>query len=429
MRKKLSLLLIGMLLLSGCTKEEPVTAEALLGNPYGAAVESGDFDVTARIGDKTINGSLQYDRDGLHYKDNDSEYYIIRSDSYVKRYDLVQETGRWIVNDESSLDTSSLSSLGIITSPVLENWVLEGDSTYDKAGRFGMQFEGIPGEAPLKVRLSFDKDTKRLLRAEYTLAEEQPGLKEYSLSVAIKGVNNTRVQLPSDIRNNAISGTGDTSSVTNYTLPDELIGTVEITRGDATYSEYIDVMDELGITGTDYEGKVYLPIEDFNKVALEVQSRRGLTPISPEGTEEPAEESSGTEESVKKPSGTEESSTPEEPVTQEEPESSGTSEGTPLSVTGKSVDTILSEMESRYPGLLQETFIEEEGTSGVLSLAAIAASDESTVQTYCMTWSDNPEDFNKCVAVLVDCGIVGLEDCVSNGADRAELLSMIDSLN
>lgn len=427
MRKKLSLLLIGMLLLSGCTKEEPVTAEALLGNPYGAAVESGDFDVTARIGDKTINGSLQYDRDGLHYKDNDSEYYIIRNDSYVKRYDLVRETGRWVVNDESSLDTSSLSSLGIITSPVLEDWVLEGDSTYDKAGRFGMQLEGIPGEAPLKVRLSFDKDTKRLLRAEYTLAEEQPGLKEYSLSVAIKGVNNTRVQLPSDIRNNAISGTGGTSQVINYTLPDELIGTVEITRGDATYSEYIDVMDELGITGTDYEGKVYLPIEDFNKVALEVQSRRGLTPISPEesGTLEEAsnEESSTAEEPV----GMEEPVTQEEPVNAEQP--STPEEGTPLSVTGKSVDIILSEMESRYPGLLQETFIEEEGTSGVLSLAAIAASDKSTVQTYCMTWSDNPEDFNKCVAVLVDCGIVGLEDCVSNGADRDELLSMIESLN
>ncbi len=433
MRKKLSLLLIGMLLLSGCTKEEPVTAEALLGNPYGAAVESGDFDVTAKIGDKTINGSLQYDRDGLHYKDNDSEYYIIRSDSYVKRYDLVQETGRWVVNDESSLDTSSLSSLGIITSPVLEDWVLEGDSTYDKAGRFGMQFEGIPGEAPLKVRLSFDKDTKRLLRAEYTLAEEQPGLKEYSLSVAIKGVNNTKVQLPSDIRNNAISGTGGTSSVTNYTLPDELIGTVEITRGDATYSEYIDVMDELGITGTDYEGKVYLPIEDFNKVALEVQSRRGLTPISPEesGTpEETSNEESSTAEkpvNVEEPVGMEEPVTPEQPSNAEQPATP--EEGTPLSVTGKSVDTILSEMESRYPGLLQETFIEEEGTSGVLSLAAIAASDESTAQTYCMTWSDNPEDFNKCVAVLVGCGIVGLEDCVSNGANRDELLSMIDSLN
>lgn len=434
MRKKLSLLLIGMLLLSGCTKEEPVTAESLLGNPYGAAVESGDFDVTAKIGGKTINGSLQYDRDGLHYKDNDSEYYIIRSDSYVKRYDLVQETGRWVVNDESSLDTSSLSSLGIITSPVLEDWVLEGDSTYDKAGRFGMQFEGIPGEAPLKVRLSFDKDTKRLLRVEYTLAEEQPGLKEYSLSVAIKGVNNTKVQLPSDIRNNAISGTGGTSSVTNYTLPDELIGTVEITRGDSVYSEYIDVMDELGITGTDYEGKVYLPIEDFNKVALEVQSRRGLTPISPEeasGTSEEAgnEESSTAEQpaTAGEPVNVEEPTTPEQPSNAEQP--STPEEGTPLSVAGKSVDTILSEMESRYPGLLQETFIEEEGTSGVLSLAAIAASDESTVQTYCMTWSDNPEDFNKCVAVLVDCGIVGLEDCVSNGADRDELLSMIDSLN
>lgn len=61
MRKKLSLLLIGMLLLSGCTKEEPVTAEELLGNPYGAAVESGDFDVAAKMGDKIINGSLQYD--------------------------------------------------------------------------------------------------------------------------------------------------------------------------------------------------------------------------------------------------------------------------------------------------------------------------------------------------------------------------------
>lgn len=424
MRKKLSLLLIGMLLLSGCTKEEPVTAEALLGNPYGAAVESGDFDVTARIGDKTINGSLQYDRDGLHYKDNDSEYYIIRSDSYVKRYDLVQETGRWVVNDESSLDTSSLSSLGIITSPVLEDWVLEGDSTYDKAGRFGMQFEGIPGEAPLKVRLSFDKDTKRLLRAEYTLAEEQPGLKEYSLSIAIKGVNNTRVQLPTDIRNNAISGTGGTSSVTNYTLPDELIGTVEITRGDATYSEYIDVMDELGITGTDYEGKIYLPIEDFNKVALEVQSRRGLTPISPEESGTPEETSNEESSTAEEPVGMEEPTTPEQPSAAATPE-----EGTLLSVTGKSVDTILSEMESRYPGLLQETFIEEEGTSGVLSLAAIAASDESTAQTYCMTWSDNPEDFNKCVAVLVDCGIVGLEDCVSNGADRDELLSMINSLN
>lgn len=424
MRKKLSLLLIGMLLLSGCTKEEPVTAEALLGNPYGAAVESGDFDVTAKIGDKTINGSLQYDRDGLHYKDNDSEYYIIRSDSYVKRYDLVQETGRWVVNDESSLDTSSLSSLGIITSPVLEDWVLEGDSTYDKAGRFGMQFEGIPGEAPLKVRLSFDKDTKRLLRAEYTLAEEQPGLKEYSLSIAIKGVNNTRVQLPTDIRNNAISGTGGTSSVTNYTLPDELIGTVEITRGDATYSEYIDVMDELGITGTDYEGKIYLPIEDFNKVALEVQSRRGLTPISPEESGTPEETSNEESSTAEEPVGMEEPTTPEQPSAAATPE-----EGTLLSVTGKSVDTILSEMESRYPGLLQETFIEEEGTSGVLSLAAIAASDESTAQTYCMTWSDNPEDFNKCVAVLVDCGIVGLEDCVSNGADRDELLSMINSLN
>lgn len=427
MRKKLSLLLIGMLLLSGCTKEEPVTAESLLGNPYGAAVESGDFDVTAKIGDKTINGSLQYDRDGLHYKDNDSEYYIIRSDSYVKRYDLVQETGRWVVNDESSLDTSSLSSLGIITSPVLEDWVLEGDSTYDKAGRFGMQFEGIPGEAPLKVRLSFDKDTKRLLRAEYTLAEEQPGLKEYSLSVAIKGVNNTRVQLPSDIRNNAISGTGGTSSVTNYTLPDELIGTVEITRGDATYSEYIDVMDELGITGTDYEGKVYLPIEDFNKVALEVQSRRGLTPISPEESGTPEEASNEESSTAEEPVNVEEPVTQEEPSNAEQPATS--EEGTPLSVTGKSVDTILSEMESRYPGLLQETFIEEEGTSGVLSLAAIAAPDESTVLTYCMTWSDNPEDFNKCVAVLVDCGIVGLEDCVSNGANRDELLSMIDSLN
>lgn len=427
MRKKLSLLLIGMLLLSGCTKEEPVTAEALLGNPYGAAVESGDFDVTARIGDKTINGSLQYDRDGLHYKDNDSEYYIIRSDSYVKRYDLVQETGRWVVNDEPSLDTSSLSSLGIITSHVLEDWVLEGDSTYDKAGRFGMQFEGIPGEAPLKVRLSFDKDTKRLLRAEYTLAEEQPGLKEYSLSVAIKGVNNTRVQLPTDIRNNAISGTGDTSSVTNYTLPDELIGTVEITRGDATYSEYIDVMDELGITGTDYEGKVYLTIKDFNTVALEVQSRRGLTPISPEESDTPEETSNEESSTAEEPVNVEEPVTPEQPSNAEQPATP--EEGTSISVAGKSVDIILSEMESRYPGLLQETFIEEEGTSGVLSLAAIAASDESTVQTYCMTWSDNPEDFNKCVAVLVDCGIVGLEDCVSNGADRDELLSMIDSLN
>lgn len=418
MKKRLSLLLIGMLLLSGCAREEPVTAEELLANPYRATVESGGFDVTVKVGEKTINGSLQYDRDGLHYKGDDSEYYIIRSSSYVKRYDLVQETGRWVVNDESSLDTSSLASLGIITSPRLEDWVLEGDSTFDKAGRFGMEIEGIPGEAPLKVKLSFDKDTKRLLRAEYTLAAEQPGgLKEYSLSVAIKGVNNTKVQLPSDIKNNAISGTGGTSSVTKYTLPDELIGTVEITRGDSTYAEYIEVMDELGITGTDYEGKVYLEMEDFNTVALEVQNRRGLTPISPEAnTEEPVTQ--------EEPVSTEEAN-PEETASSEEVKP----EGTPLSVAGKSVDTILSEMESRYPGLLQETFIEEEGTSGVLSLAAIAASDESTVMTYCLTWSDNPEDFNKCVAVLVDCGIVGLDECVSNGADRAELLSMIDSLN
>lgn len=147
-------------------------------------------------------------------------------------------------------------------------------------------------------------------------------------------------------------------------------------------------------------------MEDFNTVALEVQSRRGLTPISPEANTE-------------------------EPVSTEEanPEETAKLEGTPLNVAGKSVDTILSEMESRYPGLLQETFIEEEGTSGVLSLAAIAASDKSTVMTYCLTWSDNPEDFNKSVAVLVDCGIVGLEECVSNGADRNELQSMIDSLN
>ena len=322
-----------------------------------------------------------------------------------------------------------MASLGIITSPRLEDWVLEGDSTFDKAGRFGMEIEGIPGEAPLKVKLSFDKDTKRLLRAEYTLAAEQPGgLKEYSLSVAIKGVNNTKVQLPSDIKNNAISGTGGTSSVTKYTLPDELIGTVEITRGDSTYSEYIEVMDELGITGTDYEGKVYLEIEDFNTVALEVQSRRGLTPISPKAdTEEPV----GTEEPVSAEDVNPEETSAEEPVSTEEanPEETAKPKGTPLSVAGKPVDTILSEMESRYPGLLQETFIEEEGTSGVLSLAAIAASDESTVMTYCLTWSDNPEDFNKCVAVLVDCGIVGLDECVSNGADRAELQSMIDSLN
>lgn len=429
MKKGLSLLLIGMILLSGCAREEPVTAEELLANPYRATVESGGFDVTVKVGEKTINGSLQYDRDGLHYKGDDSEYYIIRSSSYVKRYDLVQETGRWVVNDESSLDTSSLASLGIITSPRLEDWVLEGDSTFDKAGRFGMEIEGIPGEAPLKVKLSFDKDTKRLLRAEYTLAAEQPGgLKEYSLSVAIKGVNNTKVQLPSDIKNNAISGTGGTSSVTKYTLPDELIGTVEITRGDSTYSEYIEVMDELGITGTDYEGKVYLEIEDFNTVALEVQSRRGLTPISPKAdTEEPV----GTEEPVSAEDVNPEETSAEEPVSTEEanPEETAKPKGTPLSVAGKPVDTILSEMESRYPGLLQETFIEEEGTSGVLSLAAIAASDKSTVMTYCLTWSDNPEDFNKCVAVLVDCGIVGLEECVSNGADRAELQSMIDSLN
>ena len=119
MKKKYLLLLLGvsMLVASGCGKKETVTAEELLGNPYGSAVESGDFDVTMKLtnadGEQTSSGNLQFDKDGVHFKSSDKEYYLIRSNSYVKGYDYVADTGRWTVKDEDSLDTSTMANLGI----------------------------------------------------------------------------------------------------------------------------------------------------------------------------------------------------------------------------------------------------------------------------------------------------------------------------
>lgn len=430
MKKKYLLLLLGvsMLVASGCGKKETVTAEELLGNPYGSAVESGDFDVTMKLtnadGEQTSSGNLQFDKDGVHFKSSDKEYYLIRSNSYVKGYDYVADTGRWTVKDEDSLDTSTMANLGILTNAVLSDWVITGDSTFDKAGHFGTCDKCLPGESPLGVTLTFDKDTKRLLKAEYVLKEEQPGgVKAYSLTVVCKSVNNIKVQLPDDIKNNAIDENGGSSSLGpvtgNQYVPDELIGSVELQPDD----EIIKFLDEAGAKKTEYNGKIYVAYEDYDDALLKQMESEGMTELVEQVLAEresmAAAESEGTSETKAEETKVDETGDESEPETTAGSSTEPTVPADPVRITssefmGKSADGRLDALKDMYPGYADK-YKNEDMVPGLD--AAIGYSDASAILAQCGYWSSLSDDAKYAIAIHVDLGTVTLDQCVAAGAD------------
>ena len=447
MKKKWLLLLMGVsvLVASGCSKKEAVTAEGLLGNPYGVVVESGDFDITMKLtnaeGEQTTSGNLQFDKDGVHFKSSDKEYYLIRNNSYIKGYDYVADTGRWIVKDEESLDTSVLSNLGIITNAALADWVVTGDSTFDKAGHFGTCDKCLSGEAPLAVTLTFDKDTKRLLKAEYVLKEEQPGgVKAYSLTVVCKSVNNIKVQLPDDVRNNAIDENGGSSGLSSSGggLPDELIGTIIVSQDDPTYK----YLDEMGAEYTEYEGKLYFSMDDYGLAVEKKAESEGLTEFVEQVRQE--RESLAAlgddigDENVPETTVADEKTTAADEESTTSNESGGSSENEPTKSTEEpkpitSDDFFgLASQQEKYDALkdMYPGFTSKAGSSFDIGeyMAAMNYSNKDGILMMCGYWSSLTDMDKVGIAIHVDLGTVSLNECVSAGADGDFITSAIAML-
>ena len=424
-----------MLVASGCGKKETITAEELLGNPYGSAVESGDFDVTMKLtnadGEQTSSGNLQFDKDGIHFKSSDKEYYLIRSNSYVKGYDYVADTGRWTVKDEDSLDTSTMANLGIITNAVLSDWVITGDSTFDKAGHFGTCDKCLSGEAPLGVTLTFDKDTRKLLKAEYVLKEEQPGgVKAYSLTVVCKSVNNIKVQLPDDIKNNAIDENGGSSSLLGIEqIPDELIGTVEI----SPTSDDVKYLDEIGAEKTEYNGKYYYTTDDYSEAMLLKAESEGMTELVEKVRAEQEMLASGESTAIETTAPESESTSAEG---ESEPETSKASEETSApapSARMTSEQFFSTPVNDQYGALLKMYPNYAAQFAGYEDIENIsAAMNFTTVEDIlrsCAYWGDLSTADHYGIAIQVDLGTVSLEQCVAAGANGDDIKNAIADLN
>lgn len=455
MKKKCLLLLLGvsMLVASGCGKKETVTAEELLGNPYGSAVESGDFDIevnlTASGKEYALKGNVQFDKSGLHFKGNQSgegldsarEYYIIKNGNEVKRYNFTPSTGRWGLEEEETLDTSGYLAPAVVTDASLNDYVLMGKTTVGQLGSLGVcpicwvknQGVELADSVPLSVEYTFDKDTKQLRVMKFAISEAQPGgLTAYSVTVTIKSVNNISVSVPTDISANAIvGGSSGSSGVVNedyygksmQPLPDEYKGYVLVEANDPL----IDIAKELNLEVVEYNGVYLMDVPNYNTAYDENAERQGMTVIvNPE--ESSAAEGASEEETTTASDETTESAEETSAVGSTESVGGGTPEEKPSSapsdmslgdLCNADWETQSDYYSNRWPSVLGT--LDEGGIDFYVNgLKSCIENPEYTLSTYAY-WSVS-DDLNKMVcAMAIDLGVFTKEQCVAAGASASDI--------